>query len=224
MTPLKEIGECVISDGENEYFFRPSFINMTRIGEPDEIVQALYELYNDEVGDIMRKALKVFGTIPTWLTSHLASPQYNKKAIVTAMTVLQACSAQDVSALTGEIVPGRSGKWTFVYRKGRMSLDEMVIIARSLMAHGVMGKAKVRKLQRHEGGQASSEFNAFEYISAARTHLGMSRSEAEQLTMTDFQLLLAAKYPDQKGFTREEYEATEDDFLAKQARRRARAG
>ncbi|MDH2121887.1 DUF6246 family protein [Pantoea brenneri] len=224
MTPLKEIGECVISDGDNEYFFRPSLINMTRIGEPDEIVQALYDLYNDEVGDMMRKALKAFGTIPAWLTSHLASPQYSKKAIVTAMTVLQACSSQDLSALTGEIVPGRSGKWTFVYRKGLMAQEEMVIIARSLMAHGVIGKAKVRKLQRYEGAQASSEFNAFEYISAARTHLDMSRDEAEKLTMTEFQMLLAAKYPEQKGFTREEYEATEDDFLAKQARRRARAG
>jgi hypothetical protein len=223
MTPLKEIGECVISDGDNEYFFRPSLINMTRIGEPDEIVQALYNLYNDEVGDMMRKALKAFGTIPAWLTSHLASPQYSKKAFVTAMSVLQACSTQDVSALTGEIVPGRSGKWTFVYRKGRMAPDEMVIIARSLLAHGVIGKAKVRKLQRHEGAQSSSEFNAFEYISAARTHLGMSREEAEQLTMTDFQLLLAAKYPEQKGFTKEEYDSVADAHLARQERRRAKA-
>lgn len=223
MTPLKEIGECVISDGQNEYFFRPSFINMTRIGEPDEIVQALYDLYNDEVGELMRKALKAFGTIPSWLASHLASPQYSKKAIVTAMTVLQACSPQDVSALTGEIVPGRSGKWTFVFRKGRMAPEEMVIIARSLMAHGVIGKAKVRKLQRHEGAQSSSEFNAFEYISAARTHLAMSREEAEQLTMTDFQQLLAAKYPEQKGFTKEEYESIEDAHLARQERRRAKA-
>jgi len=224
MTPLKEIGECVICDGDNEYFFRPSLINMTRIGEPHEIVQALYDLYNDEVGEITRRAFKAFGSVPAWLTSHLASPQYSKKAIVTAMTVLQACSPQDVSALTGEVVPGRSGKWTFVYRKGRMAAEEMVIIARSLMAHGVIGKAKVRKLQRHEGAQASSEFNAFEYISAARTHLSMSREEAEHLTMTDFQMLLAAKYPDQKGFTKEEYDSVEDDYLAKKAMRLAKAG
>jgi len=51
----------------------------------------------------------------------------------------------------------------------------------------------------------------------------MSREEAEQLTMTDFQLLLAAKYPEQKGFTREEYEAAEDAFLAKQARKQGKA-
>jgi hypothetical protein len=36
--PLKEIGEFLIAAGEKEYFFRPSFINMTRIGEPKDIV------------------------------------------------------------------------------------------------------------------------------------------------------------------------------------------
>ncbi|KUQ43263.1 hypothetical protein AWI16_14940 [Enterobacter ludwigii] len=61
------------------------------------------------------------------------------------------------------------------------------------------------------------------YISAARNHFGMSRAEASQLTMTEFQMLLAAKYPDQKGFTREEYDSIADDYLAKQAARRAKA-
>jgi hypothetical protein len=69
------------------------------------------------------------------------------------------------------------------------------------MQHGVIGKAKVRRLQRHESGETTSEFRAFDYISAARSHFGMGRDEAAALTMTEFQLLLAAKYPDQKGFT-----------------------
>ncbi len=34
-------------------------------------------------------------------------------------------------------------------------------------------------------------------------------------------MLLAAKFPEQKGFTKEEYDATRDDFLERQARRRA---
>lgn len=47
------------------------------------------------------------------------------------------------------------------------------------------------------------------------THLGMSREEAEQLTMTEFQMLLATKFPEQKGFTKEEYDAVADDYLAR---------
>lgn len=38
MTPIKELGECVIGFGDREFFFRPSFRNMARIGEPEEIV------------------------------------------------------------------------------------------------------------------------------------------------------------------------------------------
>lgn len=39
----------------------------------------------------------------------------------------------------------------------------------------------------------------------------MPRAEAERLSMTEFQLLLAAKYPLQKGFTREEYDHVVDE-------------
>ncbi|MBZ6385536.1 MULTISPECIES: DUF6246 family protein [Pantoea] len=219
MTPLKEIGECLISAGDSEYFFRPSLINMTRIGDPADIVQALYDLHNDEASEMVRQAISAYGEVPAWLAAHLSAPQYGRKAIIAAMTVLQSCCARDASPLTGEIIPGRSGKWAFVYRKGKMTTAEMIIIARSLIVHGVIGKAKVRRLQKHEGTSASSEFNAFEYISAARTHLGMSREEAEQLTMTEFQMLLAAKFPEQNGFTKEEYDAVADDYLARKAKR-----
>lgn len=44
MTPVKEIGECLITVGDEDYFFRPSFLNMTRIGDPQEIVQTFYYL------------------------------------------------------------------------------------------------------------------------------------------------------------------------------------
>jgi hypothetical protein len=100
----------------------------------------------------------------------------------------------------------------------------MLIVAQSLITHGIVGKAKVRQLQRHETGERTTEFKAFEYISAARSHFGMNRAEASKLTMTEFQMLLAAKYPDQKGFTRDEYDKVSDDYMAKKARRLARAG
>jgi len=137
--------------------------------------------------------------------------------------VLSACCDEDITDLVGELRPGKSGKWLFVYRKGAMPVSDMVLIAQSLIQHGIIGKAKVRRLQKHEGASTSSEFNTFEYISAARTHLGMSREEAEQLTMTEFQMLLATKFPEQKGFTRDEYDAVADEYMAKKARRLAKA-
>ncbi|QGF21972.1 hypothetical protein PQB85_gp15 [Erwinia phage Midgardsormr38] len=223
MTPYKEIGECLITAGEDEYFFRPSFAAMSRIGEPQDIVQAFYDLHYDEVTPLLQHAMDAYGAIPAWLLAHVNRKEIGKPAIMAAMSVLDACCERDLTRLIGEIIPGKSGKWAFVWRKGAMPLSDMVLIAQSLITHGIIGKAKVRQLQRHESNKATTEFNAFEYISAARNHFGMSRDEAEQLSMTEFQMMLAAKYPEQKGFTRDEYEAVADDYLAKKARRLAKA-
>ena len=141
-----------------------------------------------------------------------------------AMTVLDACCDNDLTTLIGEIRPAKASGKTFKIRRGSMDEFDMLVIAQSLITHGIIGKAKVRKLQRHENGETTTEFNAFEYISAARNHFGMSRAEAEQLSMTEFQLLIAAKYPDQKGFTKDEYDAVADEYLAKKARRLAKSG
>lgn len=92
-----------------------------------------------------------------------------------------------------------------------MPAQDMIIIAQNLMSHGVVGMAKVRKLQRYESNDATTEFHATEYIIAARNHFGMSREEAENLTMTEFAMLINARYPDQKGFTREEFDAVMDE-------------
>lgn len=222
MTPLKEIGECLITIGDDEYFFRPSFINMTRIGEPREIVQAFYDLHHDEVSGVLQSALEAYGLIPGWLIQHIKSTSYGRKAMMAAMTVLAACCDRDVTPLTGEIHPAKASGKAFKMRRGAMDEFDMLAIAQSLITHGIIGKARVRRLQRHETNESTSEFNAFEYISAARNHFSMSRKEAENLTMTEFTHLLSAKYPDQKGFTKEEYEAVTDDYLARKARRLAK--
>lgn len=222
MTPLKEIGECLIVDREADYFFRPSFEAMARIGTPQEIVNAFYHLHNDSVTPMVKRAIEAYGYIPSWLSDHMSGIQFAKSAFVAAHTVLTACCDEDVSPLIGWLELGKSGRWGFVWHKGSMPASIMLLVAQSLITHGVVGKAKVRQLQRHETGGRTTEFKAFDYISAARSHFGISRSEASQLTMTEFQMLLAAKYPDQKGFTRDEYDAVADDYLKKQAARRAR--
>lgn len=240
MTPWKEIGECLISSGAEEYFFRPSFTAMSRIGTPEEIVEIFYALHNDEATPRLKALAENYQAIPehhrrfyaaysgsdiapAFALKWLMSSACSKAAISAAMIVLDACCDRDVTPLTGELVPGKTGRRAFMYRPGAMPVSDMVLIAQSLIQHGIIGKAKVRKLQRHEGSSTSSEFNAFEYISAARSHLGMSRAEAGQLTMTEFQMMLAAKFPEQKGFTREEYDAVEEAHLARQERRKAKS-
>lgn len=222
-SPLKEIGEMLIDAEGKEYFFRPSFINMTRIGDPSEIVAAFYDLHHDEVAALVQSAQQAFGLIPFWLIEHIKSSSYGRKALMSAIDVMTACCDEDVTPLIGEMRQAKAPGKAFKMKSGAMDAFEIIVIAQSLISHGVIGKAKVRKLQRHENNQATPEFNAFEYISAARNHFSMSRAEAEQLTMTEFQLLIAAKYPDQKGFTKDEYDAIANDYLAKKAKRIAKS-
>ena len=223
MTPMKEIGECLISTHDADYMFRPSFSNMMRIGDPQEIVQAFYDLHSDEVTPLIERAVAAYGHVPAWLIEHMRSSTYGKRALMAAFSVMEACSESDLSSLIGEFRPAKAKGKAFKRRVGLMGDFDILLIAQSLITHGIIGKAKVRQLQRYENSAGTSEFSAFEYISAARNHFGISREEAERLTMTEFQHMLNAKYPDQKGFTREEYDSVQDDFLARQARRRAKA-
>ncbi|MFK3840136.1 DUF6246 family protein [Serratia sp. NPDC087055] len=223
MTPMTEIGEMVISDTNRDYFFRPSFANMTRIGSPAAIVERFAELHTSDAPRLLEAAIDAYGSVPGWLLNHINDPSFSSDAIYAGMIVMQACCDDDVSALVGELRPSKRGKRAFVFRQGKIPASDIIVLAQSLITHGIIGKAKVRKLQRNESNSYVNEFKAFEYISAARNHFNMPRVEAEQLTMTDFQLLLAAKYPEQKGYTREEYDAAADEFFAKRARRRAKA-
>ncbi|EMX5243979.1 hypothetical protein AAHE33_000449 [Klebsiella aerogenes] len=221
MTALIDIGEFSVSDsrdGGKDYLLRPSFEAMVRIGTPAEIVRAYATIHGSDVAKLLEACTDRLRRIPDWL-----SPSFNRaaeKVLSTCMHVLQACCEVDMTPMIGE---WKGWRHCVVYRPGQMPKNDIIVLAQHLMQHGVVGKAKVRHLQRHETGERTTEFKAFDYISAARSHFGMSRSEASQLTMTEFQMLLAAKYPDQKGFTREEYDAIADDYLAKQAARRARA-
>lgn len=224
MTPMTDIGEMVISDTNRDYFFRPSFANMTRIGSPSAIVERFAELHTSDAPRLLEAAIDAYGSVPGWLLNHINAPSFSSDAIYAGMIVMQACCDDDVSALVGELRPSKRGKRAFVIRQGKIPASDIIVLGQSLITHGIIGKAKVRKLQRNESNSYVNEFKAFEYISAARNHFNMPRTEAEQLTMTEFTLLLAAKYPEQKGYTREEYDNAADDYFARRARKLAKSG
>ena len=228
MTPVKEFGECLITSGDKEYFFRPSLLAMTRIGEPAEIVQTFYDLCNDEATPLIQQAAQVYirdeySRLPDCVLRYIQSGILSRKAVMAAHAVLTACCDDDIGELVGWMKPGKSRKRGFMWRPGTMPAPEMIIVAQNLMMHGIIGKAKVRKLQRHETSDTTNEFRASEYIVAARNHFGISKEEAWQLTMTEFQLMIIAKYPEQKGYTREEYDHAADDYFARRKRRQAKA-
>lgn len=100
---------------------------------------------------------------------------------------------------------------------GTMPASEQVVIARHLMHHGIVGKAKPSR----GGGQYSDRFDAAEYIAAARVHLGLSSADAEALSMTEFQTMLAMKYPESQEKqipSRDEYRKAMQAAMMKEKR------
>jgi hypothetical protein len=100
------------------------------------------------------------------------------------------CDQEDVSPLIGwhELEPD-APRWV----PGLMPAAEQIVIARHLMRHGIVGKARPDQAG---SGDYSDRFDAAEYVAAARVHLGMSAADAEALSMSEFQLMLEMKFPD----------------------------
>jgi hypothetical protein len=204
-----EIGEMVISSDKKDFYLSPSFAAMSRLGAPRQIVDIYTLLNGAETQALIQRAMLVYGTVPDWLIKLMRKPVFGRRILSASMWVIQACCEEDTEDLIGK---WRPGKHSVVYRPGYLPIKDIILIAIELITHGVIGKVKLRKLQRHEGTETySDQFNAVEYINAARTHFNMPRGEAEQLTMTEFQMMLKAKFPDEKGFTREEYDAVIDE-------------
>lgn len=96
------------------------------------------------------------------------------------------CDQEDPSPLIGAHVDD-------AWQPGVMPEAEQIIIARHLMQHGIVGKARPEK---KGDGAYSDTFDASEYISAARVHLGLSSADAEAMSMTEFQTMLEMKFPE----------------------------
>ncbi|MBD2779215.1 DUF6246 family protein [Xenorhabdus szentirmaii] len=207
MTPIFEIGEMVIS-GDKDYLLCPSLAAMNRFGTPQQIVEAYTLLNGAEVQALINRATLAYGAVTDWLIKLMRKPAFGRVILSTSMRVIQACCEEDADELIGEWKPGRKG---MVYRPGKMPIHDIIVVTNELITHGVIGKVKIRRLQRHEGTEAySNQFKAIEYINAVRANFNMTREEAERLTMTEFQMMLKAKCPDKKDFTREEYDAVID--------------
>ncbi|MBI6547268.1 DUF6246 family protein [Xenorhabdus lircayensis] len=208
MTPILDIGEMVISTDKSDFLLCPSLAAMNRIGTPQQIVEVYTLLNGAETQELINRAMLAYGSVPDWLIKSMRKPAFGRNILSTSMRVIQACCEEDADELIGEWRLGQRG---LVYRPGRMPINDIIVVANELITHGVIGKVKIRKLQRNEGTEEySGQFKAIEYINAARAHFNMTREEAERLTMTEFQMMLKAKFPDEKGFTREEYDAVID--------------
>lgn len=177
MPVLTEIGEIGLDYNGQSYTLRPSLAAMARLGSPAEIVE-------------------VFGLLlgaPPALTGNpvLDGPRlrtWGRDQFRAALTVLHACCDDDLTPLVGYITE------RMTYRPGAMHMENIIVLARELIRHGVVGLVPADPSPKKRG-KFSSEFHARDYASMAMAHLGLSEAEAWQMTLTSFILAMRAKFP-----------------------------
>lgn len=221
-TPLTEIGEMRISLSDRSFFFKPSFRAMNEIGTPKEIVEVYAKLNGiDYIAPLQHVEYLPFGA-QMQVMKTISKPVYGRHVLSAAYIVMQSCCEDDVSVLIGGWKPTPRG---VRYVPGIMPVSDIIIIARNLMQHGIIGKSPLKVPERLEeqGKKTTNEFHASQYIISARTHFDMTRDEAENLSMTEFQMMIKNKYPEPKGLTKEERAAEYDQAKADRERMKALA-
>lgn len=215
--PITSIGEMVISTTDKDFFFKPSFNAMANIGTPQEIVEIYATINGLSAQKAISAAFTSYGHMTPFVLKAISKPAYGREVLSAAIIIMRSCCDDDISGLVGSWKPSKKG---MMYVRGGMPVSDIVTIGRRLIEHGVVGMAEMRRLQKDEGkqGEFTKTFKTMEYISMARAHFGMSREQAEDLTMTELQELIKVKFPPQKGYTREERKAANDfadNFRAK---------
>lgn len=171
------------ADG-SEWTFTPAIGRIASLGTPREIVACYGALHGPQAG---QEAAYVLACL---------------------------CDQDGAAELTGTWEPVAGSVALEGYERrhtpGLMPVAEQIIIARHLMQHGIIGQARPGERKAGARGKFSEEFHAAEYVAAACVHLGLTRAEAEALSMTEFQQMLEMKFPEQAKKaasipTREEY-------------------
>lgn len=223
-TPLTEIGEMRISLSDRSFFFKPSFAAMGRIGTGAEIVAAYARVSGAEYVPVMEALPGLPTGAQVYVSKVISKPVYGRHVLSAAYIIMQSCCEEDISVLIGGWKPGRNG---VKYIPGIMPVADVITIARELIEHGLIGRSPLKVPQRSESqARTTSEFSVSQYVIAARTHFKLSREEAEDLSMTEYQMMIKNKYPEPAGLTREQYDtvvaAAKDDRASIAAARKKR--
>jgi hypothetical protein len=110
-----------------------------------------------------------------------------------ALDVLQACTDEDITDLVGRM-GSRYGTWVM----GQIPPADLILLALSLIRHGVVGVVPKLPPSPEEGGY-TSVFEPRELVASAIAHLGLNEDQAWQLTVTGYVLAMRAKFPRPKN-------------------------
>ena len=105
--------------------------------------------------------------------------------------IILACS--DSARIDENLIKCKRGKPHITPRS--FSANDQVVVAAGLMRHGIAGVNRPRNAGTGKSSREVEEFDVNKIVADAMIHFEMSRKEALDLTMSEFYLLVAAKFP-----------------------------
>ena len=164
---LTEYGHVGVRWQDTQYVLSPSFINISKLGSPKEIIDDFKQFI--ESNDIWK--------------------------FIIATGVLNACSDKEIpESLIGKVKFSNRHK-RFMYVKPSHDMDmfnDVIVLAEHLLLHGVCGKSDSEKKGK---GEKLEEFDAYSFMEMARVHLDQTSEQAANMTMTEFIRMINAKFP-----------------------------
>ena len=162
---ITDVGQFAIHVKEIDYLFTPSFLNMTKLGDPEKIV-------------------KIFSTIFGEINN------FNLKQVMQYVDkTLEACCTKDCSVITGYI----KGEDKLINVESVIPVEDKLVLAQHLLKHGLIGEIPPKKTS--DDTDYSNEFHAKKFVYLAVAHLGMRELDAWNMSMTAFQEAMEAKFP-----------------------------
>jgi hypothetical protein len=159
---------AIYIDGK-EYKISPTFQNIDKLGTPKEIIETFTSFFN----------------CPSinW--------QYHR-----AVEILQACCEPKLpEKVTGRFRVDERGRMKLVNPPSADFMHDIIVLASHCLKYGVIG---VTDSESHEEGEPISEFDVYHFIGLATEHLGRTREQAADMTLTEFMMAWDIKFPEQK--------------------------
>ncbi|HFI6433354.1 TPA: DUF6246 family protein [Escherichia coli] len=174
---------AVVVDGRR-YDFNPCFAAMAKIGSDRELVEYFATVHGGKYPQ----------RLPTDsdLRNRIMARCYGE-IVQTSIHVLKCCSEDETWPLLGECWFTPSGKLRL--KPGLMPTDDVITLAQHCMYHGLIGDGPEEYAGEIREGEYKPTFDVLEFVYSAVAHLGLSESEAWNMTMTGYMAAVRAKTP-----------------------------
>ncbi|GDQ62899.1 DUF6246 family protein [Escherichia coli] len=166
------------------YEFNPCFAAMAKIGSDSELVEYFATIHGGKYPSLL--------PVDPDLRKRVMALCYGE-IVQTSIHILKCCSDDETGPLLGECWFTPSGKLKL--KPGLMPIEDIITLAQHCMYHGLIGDGQEEESGEIQEGEYKPTFDILEFVYSAVAHLGLSESEAWNMTMTGYRAAVRAKTP-----------------------------